>query len=57
LAIGSKKRGKSGGARILTYVHIKETTVLVFSIYDKGKINNVPDQEIKDLLVFKFEAY
>ena len=33
LAITSKNKGKSGGARVMTYVKITETTVLLFSIY------------------------
>jgi mRNA-degrading endonuclease RelE of RelBE toxin-antitoxin system len=50
LAIASKGKGKSGGARILTYVKVIETTVLLFTIYNKGDRNNITDSEIKELL-------
>ncbi len=37
LAISSKRRGKSGGARIITYLQIIMKTVILISIYDKLK--------------------
>ena len=40
LAISSKNKGISGGARVLSFVKITETTVLHFSIYNKGDIDN-----------------
>ena len=36
LAISSKNRGKSGGARIITHVHVLGETVYLLSIYDKS---------------------
>ena len=50
LAIASKNKGKSGGARVLSFVKITETTVLLFSIYNKGDIDNLTDKEIKRLI-------
>ena len=50
LAIASKNKGKSGGARVLSFVKITETTVLLFSIYNKGDIENLTDKEIKRLI-------
>lgn len=50
LAIASKNKGKSGGARILSFVKVTETTVLLFSIYNKGEVDNLTDKEIEDLL-------
>lgn len=50
LAIASKNKGKSGGARILSFVKVSQTTVLLFAIYSKGQLNNLTDQEIKDLI-------
>ncbi len=32
LAISSKNKGKSGGARVLTFVKVTQATVLVFSL-------------------------
>ena len=37
IAIGSKGRGKSGGARIITYVILENETVHLISIYDKAE--------------------
>lgn len=50
LAIASKNKGKSGGARVMSFVAITESTVLLFSIYDKGDKDSISDQEIKELL-------
>ena len=50
LAIASKNKGKSGGARILSFVKVTETTVLLFSIYNKGEVDNLTDKEIEALL-------
>jgi mRNA-degrading endonuclease RelE of RelBE toxin-antitoxin system len=50
LAIASKNKGKSGGARVLSFVKVTQTTVLLFSIYSKGEIDNLSDKEINDLI-------
>jgi mRNA-degrading endonuclease RelE of RelBE toxin-antitoxin system len=50
LAIKSKSRGKSGGARVITQVKVVNQTVYLFSIYDKGEKENISDNEIKDLI-------
>lgn len=50
LAIASKNKGKSGGARIMSFVKIIETTVLLFSIYNKGDKDSISDKEIEELL-------
>lgn len=50
LAIASKNKGKSGGARVLSFVKVTQTTVLLFSIYSKGEIDNLTDKEIKELI-------
>lgn len=50
LAIASKKKGKSGGARILTFVKIVDAVVLVFSIYNKDDRDSISDNEIQELL-------
>jgi hypothetical protein len=53
LAITSKNKGKSGGARIITYVHVINETVYLLSIYDKSDLDDISDSElisrIKDL--------
>jgi mRNA-degrading endonuclease RelE of RelBE toxin-antitoxin system len=50
LAIASKNKGKSGGARVMSFVKVYDTTVLVFSIYDKGDRDSISDKEIKELI-------
>ena len=50
LAISSKNKGKLGGARALSFVKVIQTTVLLFSIYSKGEIDNLSDKEIKELI-------
>jgi mRNA-degrading endonuclease RelE of RelBE toxin-antitoxin system len=50
LAIASKNKGKSSGARVLTFVKITQTTVLLFSVYSKSEIDNLSDKAIKELI-------
>ena len=50
LAISSKGKGKSGGARIITNVVVQETTVFLLSIYDKSEKQNITDKELIELL-------
>jgi len=50
LAITSKGKGKRGGARVMTFVKVSDTTVLLFSIYSKGAKDNISDKEIEELI-------
>jgi mRNA-degrading endonuclease RelE of RelBE toxin-antitoxin system len=50
LAIASKGKGKSGGARIITYVFFKMETVYLLSVYDKSEQNAISDSDIIDLV-------
>lgn len=50
LAITSKGKGKSGGARIITYVRIVKHTVYLIDIYDKSEISTISDAELKLLI-------
>lgn len=50
LSILSKNKGKSGGARVMSFVKVTETSVLLFSIYSKGEKNNISDKEIQNLI-------
>ncbi len=50
LAVASKGRGKSGGARVMSFVKVVDTTVLLFSIYDKSEKESISDTEIKSLI-------
>lgn len=50
LSIASKNKGKSGGARIISFVKIIDETVYLLSIYSKGERDNISDKEIEDLM-------
>ena len=50
LAIASKGKGKSGGARVISHVYVTANTVFLLSIYDKSEQENVTDKEILELL-------
>ena len=50
LAITSKGKGKSGGARVLTHIVFKDNTAYMLSIYDKSDIENLSDKEIMELI-------
>jgi len=58
--IKSKGKGKSGGARVISYVETivviddkdaeEETTVNLITIYDKSATDTIGDKEIKSLI-------
>lgn len=50
LAIKSKGKGKSGGARVITHLFIENETIYLLSLYDKSEQDSISDKEIKALL-------
>ncbi len=50
LAIASKGKGKSGGARVITHLQVVNEKVFLLSIYDKSEQENITDKELDDLL-------
>ncbi len=50
IAIASKHRGKSGGARVITFVHVVNTKVFLLTIYDKSEQNDISDKDLIKLL-------
>ncbi len=50
LAISSKGKGKSGGARIITHFFVSDHSVYLISIYDKSEKINISDIELKELI-------
>jgi mRNA-degrading endonuclease RelE of RelBE toxin-antitoxin system len=50
IAISSKGKGKRGGGRVITYVKIDDSTVLLLSIYDKSEKENISIEEIQELI-------
>lgn len=50
LAMASKGNGKSGGARVIIHVLIKDKIVFLLDIYDKSEQANISDKELGQLL-------
>ena len=50
MAITSKGRGKSSGARIITYIRILKNTVYLINIYDKSEQVTISLTEIKAII-------
>lgn len=50
LAIESKNKGKSGGARVISYFYQTAETVYLLTIYDKADTENITDKELKFLI-------
>lgn len=50
MAITSKGKGKSGGARIITHVYVSEKQVYLLSMYDKSQLESISNTELRELL-------
>lgn len=52
LAIASKGKGKSGGARVITHVllEVESGTIRFLTIYDKSERSTISDKELKTLI-------
>jgi hypothetical protein len=50
LAISSKGKGKSSGARIITLVRILKGRVFLMDIFDKSEQPNISDKELQRLI-------
>ena len=50
LAIASKRRGKSGGDRVITYIYIETKVVYLLTIYDKGEKADLKQNELKEMI-------
>ena len=48
MAITAKGKGKSGGARVITFVQVIATTIFLLSIYDKADAANISDKILKE---------
>jgi len=52
MAISAKNKGKSGGARVITYnllIDAENAKIYLLTIYDKGKQDSISKEEIKRL--------
>jgi mRNA-degrading endonuclease RelE of RelBE toxin-antitoxin system len=52
IAVASKGKGKSSGARVIANFVITDATVYLLSIYDKSEKENLTDKELDELLKF-----
>ncbi len=50
IAIKSKHKGKSGGARIITYVFTEDKEVYLLTIYDKSEFDTVNDNMLQNII-------
>lgn len=50
MAISSKGKGKSGGARVITFLVTDDLEVYLVYIYDKGQLDNLTKDQIIELL-------
>ncbi len=50
LAIASKGRGRSGGARVITHVHVTASRVFLLTVYDKPEKEDLTNKELDQLL-------
>ncbi len=50
LAISSKGKGKSGGARVISYLYVKSESVYLLSIYDKSEKADLKPNELKEMV-------
>lgn len=49
-AVTSKRKGKSGGARIITYLVTEHKEIYLVYIYDKSQLENITKEQILELL-------
>lgn len=50
MSISSKGKGKSGGARVLTYVYSTNESIYLLSIYDKSERESISIEELKEVI-------
>ena len=50
VAIKSKEKGKSGGARAITHVIAVREHVYLLTVYDKSEKESISDKELQELL-------
>lgn len=50
ISIRSKGKGKSGGARVITYKVTANKEVYLLTIYDKSELDSIDDKMIKSII-------
>ncbi len=51
IAIASKGKGKSGGGRVITFVQILQSKVILLDIFDKSEMKNISEAHLYSLLI------
>ena len=50
LTIKSKSKGKSGGARVITYVYVARNSVHLLTVYDKSEAETISERKLRELV-------
>ena len=50
IAIKSKGKGRSGGARVITYVVTEHKEIYLLTIYDKSEFDSIDDKTIRFII-------
>ena len=50
ISIKSKGTGKSGGARVITYVVTENKEIYLLTIYDKGELDTIDDSTLRRII-------
>jgi mRNA-degrading endonuclease RelE of RelBE toxin-antitoxin system len=48
--ISSKQNGKSGGARVITYIKVENKSITLLDVYDKADKESVTEKELAALI-------
>jgi mRNA-degrading endonuclease RelE of RelBE toxin-antitoxin system len=57
IAIKSKSTGKSGGARVITYLVSDNKEIYLLSIYDKADFDSISDSALKRIIKNLLDEY
>lgn len=55
VAIKSKGKGKSGGARIITYIVTENKEVYLLTIYDKAEFDTIDDKTLRKIIDARYD--
>jgi mRNA-degrading endonuclease RelE of RelBE toxin-antitoxin system len=50
VAIRSKGKGKSGGARVISYLVAEENEIYLLTIFDKSEFENIEEKELRKII-------
>jgi hypothetical protein len=50
LAIRSKGKGKSGGARVITYLVTEEREIYLLTLFDKSELDSIDDKTLRKII-------